>query len=107
MDNKLLFTGLVGLAGTLLSLTASASPNIRYGVQGSSFIVYATNDSDRQYNCQITYRLNYKQYGEDGSQNFNQQFVVRPKLQNGVVARSDTSWAASTLVANDVNYSCT
>ena len=87
----------------VVSLTAVADPQTRAFVQGSSFLVYATNNEDRAYNCNISYTLSY----ESGQQNFKAQFYVRPNLQNGVVHRSDTSWNASTLTASNVSISCT
>lgn len=88
---------------TAASSTAWAQPQMRYGVQGSSFFVYATNTEDRTYNCSISYTLNYVEYGQPGSQNFNANFVVAPKIQNAAVVQTNTTWAASTLSASNVN----
>ena len=85
---------------------ALASPAITAGVDGSSFIVRATNSEDRGYNCHIDYTLNYVQYDVPGSQNYHDDFFVKAGTNNGVVVFNQTTWAASTLTASGVHWSC-
>lgn len=100
MNTKLIAVAVILAAS---SSGAWAQPQMRYGVQGSSFFVFATNTEDRAYNCSISYTLNYVQYGEPGSQNYNVNFVVAAKIQNAAVVQTNTTWAASTLSASNVN----
>lgn len=93
--------GAFGLEGT-----AIAAPAIAAGVDGSSFLVRATNLESRQFNCTITYTLDYVEFGDSKSAPYTDNFVVPPQVNNALVVNHQTAWAASTLTSRDVQWSC-
>lgn len=91
---------LIGFVGT-----AYAGPNISWRIQGSSFLVEASNNENQAYQCSMNYTLSYVEYGVRGSRPFSSNFELRPHF-NGIALQHNTSWAASTLTVDDASYNC-
>ena len=99
LNKLILMAALYSIAG------AAMAQNVSYGIQGSSFIVQASNNTNQAKNCHISYTLNYTQFGDPGSQSFNSAFGI-PANWSGVVVNHQTTYAASSLRVSDVQWSC-
>lgn len=94
--------GLQFLAGAGV---ANAEPTLQPRIQGSGFFVSANNNENVGYNCNISYTINYTEYGNSGSRSFQQTSYVAPK-KSGDVLSFPTAWAADGLGYTDFKYSC-
>ena len=87
----------LGVIGALSAEVASAQVNYRFIKSGSSILGYASNSSDRAYNCSGVIAVNYEQYGQRGSASQAVTYQVRANSNDALVSQWQTPWAASTL----------
>lgn len=85
----------------LFSAPAQAQVSYRYTKSGSSFLVYASNSSNRPYNCSATVTANYVDYGQPKTAQSQANYGVPANSAERLVWQWQTTWAASTL---DFNY---
>jgi hypothetical protein len=100
-------------AFTVIGLLAAASSASAQQVQyrfiksGSAILGYASNPSDRGYNCSGTVAVSYDDYGTRKSTSQQVNYFVRPGLNDGVVYQWQTTWPGSTLSFSYNHRGCT
>lgn len=82
------------------------SETVRAYIQGSTFIVSATNNSDVGLNCNETHTLSYTQFGEPKTYNSSSNFAIPKQANNMNVIIHQTTWDATTLKIDSFNYQC-
>lgn len=75
---------------------SSKAQSLNPHLNGSTFVVDASNPTDQLKRCSITYTLSYSQYGQNGSQQYSRQFNLAPHF-NGPALIHQTSYSASSL----------
>lgn len=90
---------------SLCSQIAYADPVLYPRIQGSGFFVGVDNRESVGYNCNVSYTINYVDFGNPGSQDFQTTTSVSPNGRGDVVTHQ-TAWAASTLGYSNFSYSC-
>ena len=100
--------GSLALASLTAAAAAMAEPAFRWGVSGSSFLIYARNSEPRQFTCSYSFTLTHTDYGETKSNNFNGSFGVKAGTAEQLVVNTSTTWAGSTLqLTNGPQIRCT
>jgi len=74
-------------------------------LNGSAFLLVATNPSRQAKSCSASYTLDYMEFGEQKSQSFNVPFQVASNSTVTAV-NHQTQWAGSGLRYRDVDVSC-
>lgn len=103
---KSLTLGVCAIGAFLLcSQIAYGEPVLQPRIQGSGFFVGVDNRESVGYNCNLSYTLNYVEFGQPGSRSFQTTTYVAPNGRGDVLS-APTSWDASTLRYSGFNYSC-
>lgn len=80
--------------------------SVRAYLQGSTFIVSATNSSDVALNCNESHTLSYTQFDEPKTYTGSSNFTIPKQANNMNVVIQQTTWAASTLKISSFDYRC-
>lgn len=108
MKRVLAVAGLVfvmGLAFLSESGIANAEPAIRHVIQGSNVLIYADNRENVKYNCNVSWTLLYRDFGENKSRNFQQPAEVAPNF-SGLIINSATSYESASLQVRNFTPAC-
>jgi hypothetical protein len=85
---------------------ADGTFSVTYGLQGSAFVVQGSNQGTRMRNCNISYTLDYVEFGVAKTRSYSTPFVLYGNW-SGVAVQNQTTYAASTLRVRDgVQWSC-
>lgn len=100
---------LVGISA-MIALTVCvelsyADPTLYPRIQGSGFYVGVNNTEGIGYNCNVSYRLNYLDFGTPRFQDFIRIAPVHPS-GSGDVLIHPTAFAATGLSYSNFNYTC-
>lgn len=96
----------VAFLGVLVnSGVAFAEPVLTHEIHGSTIFIYATNSDNAKYNCNVSWTLLYRDFGENGSRNFQQPAVVESNYRS-IVITSSTAYESSSLRVRNFDYNC-
>jgi hypothetical protein len=95
--------------GSILTAVESANAQVAYRFikSGSAVLGYASNGTDRAYNCSGVVTVGYDDYGTRKTSTQNVNYTVRAGLNDGVVYQWQTPWPGSSMTVNYSHSGCT
>lgn len=105
---KFILTLLLSTVGVVAAVeTANAQVAYRFIKSGSAVLGYASNGTDRAYNCSGVVTVSYDDFGTRKTSTQNVNYSVRAGLNDGVVYQWQTPWPASSMGVTYSHSGCT